>query len=559
MNPELQVLKLSDLRPNAYNFRMEFEGPEFDELVASINKHGVIQPILARPKEGDTPFEIVFGERRWRAAKAASGKKGGKKTIPAMVRDITDDEAFDLMVIENLQREDLNELEEAKGFQAYLERNGKEAVQDLADRCKINPAYIRRRVSVLGLPEEVLAAWGEGQIAYGYLEQLTRLDTEEDILAYFEEVADGYITSIKELKRNIDNQAVGLDSARFDLEAEGCLACAANSDVQIRMFDVDAQEARCGKPKCFAEKQHGWLVSNWGVSEFADKFGTNGFRFYDDVDRTNCRSFYGEGMEGAGCFDCPEFVTIFSGPKLNLYFKQACVGDEACYNKAFKRTRGAGSSAEGLSEGQGGAGDPPAESDEPRVAWHGAHFREIFFKEQIPRRFDEVSPRGVKAVHLALFALIQSNGHVRDWFSKNHVQDVDKRACWVGDDKIFGVIAPMPIQEASEVLKAAVLQVVMGRDFDGAGCRRLVAEHIGIDLAKQWRFNEEYLQKKTIAEMLRFGDELGIFDDPLARAYLQDENEKKRFDKCKKGELVDVFLKSGADLAGKVPKEILAR
>jgi hypothetical protein len=191
------------------------------------------------------------------------------------------------------------------------------------------------------------------------------------------------------------------------------------------------------------------------------------------------------------------------------------------------------------------------------VAWHGAHFREIFFKEQIPRRFDEVSPRGVKAVHLALFALIQSNGHVRDWFSKNHVQDVDKRACWVGDDQIFGIIAPLPIQEASEVLKEAVLQVVMGRDFDGAGCRRLVAEHIGIDLANEWRLNEEYFQKKTITEMLRFGEELGIFEDAKVQAYLHDKIERKDFSKCKKGELVDVFLRSGVDLTGKVPKEIL--
>jgi ParB family transcriptional regulator, chromosome partitioning protein len=188
MNRELQLLKLSDLRPNLFNFRTEFDGPEFDELVASVQKHGVIQPILARPQEGDTPYEIVFGERRWRAAKAASSKKGGKKTIPAMVRDISDDEDFDLMVIENLQREDLNELEEAKGFQAYLDRNGKESVIDLADRCKINPAYIRRRVSVLGLPEEVVKAWGDGEIAYGYLVQLARLDDEAEILGYLEEI-----------------------------------------------------------------------------------------------------------------------------------------------------------------------------------------------------------------------------------------------------------------------------------------------------------------------------------------------------------------------------------
>ena len=129
----------------------------------------------------------------------------------------------------------------------------------------------------------------------------------------------------------------------------------------------------------------------------------------------------------------------------------------------------------------------------------------IFFQEQIPNRFGDMSPRGVKAVHLALLALIQSNGSLRSWFAETHVRKEGEQPCWTADSDIFGVIAPMPIQEASEVLKDAVLQVVMGRDFDGGGCRRLVAEHIGIDLAKEWRFNEAYFQKKTIAEMLTFG------------------------------------------------------
>lgn len=72
MSQELQLINLSDLRPNPQKFRTVFDGPEFNELVASVQKHGVIQPILARAKEGDTPYEIVFGERRWRAAKAGS-------------------------------------------------------------------------------------------------------------------------------------------------------------------------------------------------------------------------------------------------------------------------------------------------------------------------------------------------------------------------------------------------------------------------------------------------------------------------------------------------------
>jgi ParB family transcriptional regulator, chromosome partitioning protein len=563
MDQELQMLNLSDLRPNPHNFRTEFNDPEFDELVASICQHGVIQPILVRPNKGDTPFEIIFGERRWRAAKAGSNKKGGKKRIPAMVREINDDEAFDLMVIENLRRKDLSELEEAKGFQDYLWHNGDESLGDLADRCKINPAYIRRRVSVLRLPEEVLKAWGDGEIAYGYLEQLTRLEKKEDILAYFEEVVDGYITSIKDLKREIDGDSVGLDAARFDLEAEGCLACSSNSDVQIRMFEVDAQGSCCLEPKCFSKNQSAWLREHWEETEFHDEYGTTGFRFFDEVDHKDCQGYPGKEA-GSECHGCDEFVTLFSGAMLKVFAERACFGSESCFKKKFTRnsqglTVGASSGSVGSSPQPAGGDDPQGASDEPRVAWHGARFRDIFFKEKIPQRFETLSPRGVKAVHLALFALIQTDYDIRNWFAEFYIRKEDEQPRRVRDSEIFAVITPMSIQEASETLKEAVLQVVMGREFEAEGCRWLVAEHIGIDLAKEWRLNEEYFQKKTIAEMLKFGEELGIFEDAKAQAYLHDKIEKKRFDKCKKTELVDVFLKSGVDLAGKVPKEILAR
>jgi ParB family transcriptional regulator, chromosome partitioning protein len=296
-------------------------------------------------------------------------------------------------------------------------------------------------------------------------------------------------------------------------------------------------------------------LSNWEGTDIHESFGTNGFRFQDDVDSDTCRGFHYEEMVGIECYKCPDFVSVFSGPKLYFFRQRACVGDANCYKKTTARTHpGVGAGA-----GTRGGGVPQTRSDEPRVAWHGAHFRGIFFEERIPKRFEEVSPRGVKALHLALIALIQLNGRIRSWFAEFYIREEDERPRWVRDEEIFGAIASMSIQDASEVLKEAVLQAVMGREFDGEGCRRLVAKHIGIDLAKEWRFNEGYLAKKRIAEMLQFGEELGIFEYALAQAYLHDTIGKERFDKCKKPELVDVFLKSGADLAGKLPKEILAR
>ena len=167
-------ITLADITSNPQNPRKNFSGPKFEELIASIKQVGVIEPILIRPVKGKTPYEIIAGERRWRASCDIASANGGikKNTIPAIVRDISDDEAFDLMTIENLQREDLTELEEAQSFKLYLDKKGKEALPELAERTGIKPSYIMRRVSVLELPKEILKAWEKGTIKYGHCEQL---------------------------------------------------------------------------------------------------------------------------------------------------------------------------------------------------------------------------------------------------------------------------------------------------------------------------------------------------------------------------------------------------
>jgi len=143
-----QEVELSKIVSNPWNPRKTFSGPKFDELADSVRAKGVIEPILLRPLESGT-MEIVAGERRYRALCQVAQENGGLEAarIPAMVREFSDDEAFEIMTIENLQREDLTELEEAQSFQTYLNRKGKDALPELAERTGINPRYIRRSPS----------------------------------------------------------------------------------------------------------------------------------------------------------------------------------------------------------------------------------------------------------------------------------------------------------------------------------------------------------------------------------------------------------------------------
>ena len=170
------------------NPRRRFDGPAFDELLASVREKGVIQPIVVRPlgNGNQNPlFEIVAGERRWRASMKAAKEKQDRRYIPAIIRDLDDNTAFEIMTIENLQREDLTELEEATSFKTYLDRKGVDSIEDLALKVGTTAAYIRRRVSVLGLPEQALALSEEGKLKFGHLALLVRLGDRDKGLSLF--------------------------------------------------------------------------------------------------------------------------------------------------------------------------------------------------------------------------------------------------------------------------------------------------------------------------------------------------------------------------------------
>src|SRR5690349_14391102 len=109
-------LAIASLRANPRNPRKSYDAGDLDELTASIKEKGVVQPILVRPVAGTEDFEIIAGERRWRAAQRA-----GLHDVPVVVHDVSDKEALELAIIENVQRTDLNPLEEAAGYQQLID------------------------------------------------------------------------------------------------------------------------------------------------------------------------------------------------------------------------------------------------------------------------------------------------------------------------------------------------------------------------------------------------------------------------------------------------------
>lgn len=555
MQRTFEEISVTAITPSPFNPRKDFTGDDFNELVASVTRVGVLEPILVRPVNSDKPFELVAGERRWRARVIAAERNGGVEaaTIPAMIQPMDDDLALDIQTIENLQRKDLDGLEEAQAFKIFVDRKGVDAIPELAGRTGIKEQYIRRRLMILRLPKKILNAWGRGKLKYGHLEQLARMDDKKQRTAIFEEFLEDSRyrpVTVAELKRMIARISPALKGARFDLEAEGCLTCSQNTSVQIQLFDMGDGDPRCNRPTCFKQKQEAHLVKYWNRTKYARKFGIKGFRFDDDVGWNDYEAFYGNGDPSKKCISCDHHLTILHIDGSSRY-DRACFGDKQCFNTACS-TRSTGSST-----------SEPKKKDGPRVAWHGEHFREVFFQQQLPQKFESIAPDSLAVSQMALFSMLKGNHHIHDWYVKRH--DVGRKYhegsefSYLDTTAAFKLITGMDEQQVAEETRAVALQAVLSEDYL-CDERWLVGQHIGIDLAREWRFTADYLAKKTKAEMMDFGQHFGLFEDPHARAFLEETLKKKpgKFAACKKGELIRVFLESGADLAGMVPDEILA-
>ena len=155
------------IRPNPRNPRREFSPAQLDELANSIKERGIIQPIAVRPVRGaNDSFEIIAGERRWQAAQRA-----GLHDVPVVVLDVSDVEALELAIVENVQREDLNPLEEASGYQALIDEF-KYHQDEIAKVVGKSRSHIANMLRLLKLPEFVKAAMRTGQISAGHARAL---------------------------------------------------------------------------------------------------------------------------------------------------------------------------------------------------------------------------------------------------------------------------------------------------------------------------------------------------------------------------------------------------
>ncbi|MDQ7842709.1 MAG: ParB/RepB/Spo0J family partition protein [Armatimonadota bacterium] len=173
-------IPLRQLNANPLQPRQAVDPQEMAGLVDSIRRHGVLQPIVVRPSSGG--FEVVAGERRWRAAEAA-----GLSTIPAVVRSLTDQEALELALVENLQREDLNPMERARAYRRLISDFGLKQ-EDVAERVGKSQPSVANSLRLLNLPPQIQASLESGRITEGHARALLSAGTEAAMLRLWERV-----------------------------------------------------------------------------------------------------------------------------------------------------------------------------------------------------------------------------------------------------------------------------------------------------------------------------------------------------------------------------------
>ena len=173
---EQRVVAVEQVRPSALNPRHTFREEDLEELANSLREKGLIQPLIVRPVQGlPSDYEIVAGERRWRAS-----QKAGLLRIPVIVRDLSDREVLELAIIENVQRADLNPLEEALGYQELISRFDY-TQEDLAQTIGKSRSHLANTLRLLKLPEPVQTMVRETRISAGHARALIGRDDAETI------------------------------------------------------------------------------------------------------------------------------------------------------------------------------------------------------------------------------------------------------------------------------------------------------------------------------------------------------------------------------------------
>ena len=276
----ITMVALADIQPSGFNPRKRFDETSLYELAESIKRQGVLQPITVRPIGGTDRYGIVFGERRYRASVIA-----GRDEIPAIVTELSDEEAEEMAITENLQRKDVTPVEEAAAYQRLIE-SGRHTVQTLAQLFGKNENYIRTRLKFTALIPEIAALLDADEITISVAAEICRYGEDIQKEVYEKHLQDeGTYNSWRGLKaadvaKRIE-QNFTTDLKYYHFDKTECATCAHNTN-NLLLF-CDGGCGHCANRTCLAEMNASFLMERAvqimqnqpNVSLCRDRYSTN--------------------------------------------------------------------------------------------------------------------------------------------------------------------------------------------------------------------------------------------------------------------------------------------
>lgn len=228
---DTHTLRISEIEPNRKQPRQYFDEAAITELADSIRQHGLIQPIVVRPMEEG--YQIVAGERRWRACRML-----GMSEVPVVIKEFSDEETAQIALIENIQRQDLNPVEEAAAYRALMDEYGmtQEALSKAVGKSR---SAIANSVRLLNLPDEIVEMLKKGKLSAGQAKAIASANSEEDMLEIAKLAADGKITvrGIEKLAAEKSDKEVNEEKPSLPKTAEERSSLSYVTEMQISLED----------------------------------------------------------------------------------------------------------------------------------------------------------------------------------------------------------------------------------------------------------------------------------------------------------------------------------
>ena len=543
-----QTIPMKALVPSENNYRRSFDPAALAELVASVRAKGVLQPIHVRPK--GKKFEIIAGHRRHTAALEA-----GLTEMPSIVLNLNDEEALELQVIENTQREDPNPMDEAVGFKRLLEM-GKHTPETLAEKIGHSVKYVLARTRLLGLTEEAQEAVAAGELSLGHALLLSRLKNPADQTRFLEMVQSNDGMTVKQAASRIRDFSMDLADADFSLE--GCAHCMARTRNQADLFPAlkDADD-ECMDRECYYDR----TLAHWGA--WLEEKSVKGFPVI--TSREAVPAQYG-GREGSTVRISPKFEGKPWNEEYPAEYDKKCVKckkhhaffvyehNEAVWHGELCLNTGCLDEMNRKAAGKKSAAQTADEPEDDRMSkWERDNAANNCLKRFLSRLvFAKMSfsPEFCKRMELALlFAHLVENGD-EDAFLKEFVPSYNREAAvnsLYESDHAWSVLKSIEDERLDEGIDALIREGL--KSSGDLAYMQVLSEHAGVDNT-EFTIDAEYLKEFEGQDLRELVTELWPDENerPLVLSHLiaLDDETIKGF-----------ILAQGDGLKGRRPKELV--